>query len=401
MFKGIGRGGEICFFRIITYLNKKKTNGLKSSSFNIVEEQNGIFRIDLTGRIDFQTSSSILKVIVEEIKSKSPDLLSINLEKTTYFDDYGLLVLNELKLLMKEFKGNFKIVDPHQKADKLLSFIDFEKIDKSYEVFETKQDNLIIRLGQSILLHVLNIKSMISFLGSVVISLNKAAFRPSSLRINDTIIAMEKTGVNALPIIALISFLLGLVIAFMSSLQLKQFGANIYVASLVSIAMVSELGPIMTAIVVAGRSGSAFAAEIGTMKISEEIDALTTMGFDTVLFLAIPRIVASLIVVPVLTLFSDIFGVLGGLVVGVSLLNLTMTSYISNTLDALALFDILWGIMKSITFAVLISWIGCLRGFQAKGGADSVGNAATSAVVSGIFLVILFDSFFAVIRSYL
>ncbi|MEA3280449.1 MAG: ABC transporter permease, partial [Thermodesulfobacteriota bacterium] len=198
----------------------------------------------------------------------------------------------------------------------------------------------------------------------------------------------------------LISFLLGLIMAFVSSIQLQDFGANIYVASLVALVMVSELGPIMTAIVVAGRSGSAFAAEIGSMKISEEIDALYTMGFDPTLFLAVPRIVASIIVVPILTLFSDIFAVAGGLVVGVLMLDLTPTSYMSQTLETLTLFDVSWGMLKSSIFAVLIASVGCLRGFQAGGGAASVGNAATSAVVSGIFLVILFDSIFAVIRCY-
>jgi phospholipid/cholesterol/gamma-HCH transport system permease protein len=165
--------------------------------------------------------------------------------------------------------------------------------------------------------------------------------------------------------------------------------------------MVSELGPIMTAIVVAGRSGSAFAAEIGTMKISEEIDALFVMGFDPTLFLAVPRILASILVVPLLTLFSNIFAIAGGLVVGVLILDLTMSSYMTQTIKVLTLFEVVWGMSKSAVFAVIISWVGCLRGFQTRGGADAVGNAATSAVVSSIFLIILFDSMFAVGRSYL
>jgi phospholipid/cholesterol/gamma-HCH transport system permease protein len=211
---------------------------------------------------------------------------------------------------------------------------------------------------------------------------------------------MEKTGVDALPIVGLIGFLLGLVMAFTSALQLEQFGANIYVASLVALAMVSELGPIMTAIVVAGRSGSAFAAELGTMRISEEIDALFIMGFHPTKFLAVPRIIAAMLVVPLLTLFADLFAIAGGLVVGVFMLNLTPHSYISQTLKTLTLFEVMWGLSKSVVFAAIVSWVGCLRGFQARGGADSVGNAATSAVVSAIFLIILFDSVFAVIRSY-
>jgi phospholipid/cholesterol/gamma-HCH transport system permease protein len=137
------------------------------------------------------------------------------------------------------------------------------------------------------------------------------------------------------------------------------------------------------------------------MKISEEIDALYTMGFDPVLFLAVPRLIASVSVVPVLTLFSDLFAISGGLLVGVFMLDLTPNTYIKQTVEILKFKEIIWGILKSMTFAVLISWIGCLRGFQAKGGASAVGSAATSSVVSSIFLIILFDSVFAVIRSYL
>ena len=186
----------------------------------------------------------------------------------------------------------------------------------------------------------------------------------------------------------------------MSSIQLRQFGADIYVASLVSVAMTYELGPIMTAIIVAGRSGSSFASEIGTMKVSEEIDALFTMGFDPTRFLVVPKLLASVIVVPVLTLFSDVFAILGGLVVGVLMLDLTTSAYVAQTFKSLTLFDIFWGVMKSGVFAVVIAWVGCLRGFQVKGGADSVGKATTSAVVSSIFLIIVIDAIFAIIHIY-
>jgi phospholipid/cholesterol/gamma-HCH transport system permease protein len=136
------------------------------------------------------------------------------------------------------------------------------------------------------------------------------------------------------------------------------------------------------------------------MRISEEIDALFIMGFHPTKFLAVPRIIAAMLVVPLLTLFADLFAIAGGLVVGVFMLNLTPHSYISQTLKTLTLFEVMWGLSKSVVFAAIVSWVGCLRGFQARGGADSVGNAATSAVVSAIFLIILFDSVFAVIRSY-
>jgi phospholipid/cholesterol/gamma-HCH transport system permease protein len=211
---------------------------------------------------------------------------------------------------------------------------------------------------------------------------------------------MKKVGVDALPIVGLISFLMGLIMAFMSSVQLQQFGANIYVASLVGLAMVRELGPIMTAIIVAGRSGSAFAAEIGTMKISDEVDALFTMGFDPTRFLVVPKIVASVITVPILTLFSNLFAIIGGLIVGVFMLDLTANAYVAQTLKTLSIFDVFWGFLKAGVFALLIAGIGCLRGFQVRGGAAEVGQATTSAVVSSIFLIILADAVFAVILRY-
>jgi phospholipid/cholesterol/gamma-HCH transport system permease protein len=245
-----------------------------------------------------------------------------------------------------------------------------------------------------------DIARSITFGGSLISEVVLSILRPSSVRWGDVLLYMKKVGVDGLPILGLISFLLGLIIAFMSSLQLKQFGANMYVASLVAIAMVRELGPIMTAILVAGRSGSAFAAEIGTMKVNEEVDALVTMGFDPVRFLAIPKVFASILVVPLLTFFSDLFGILGGMTVGVLGLDLTIHTYAQQTSWALEVFDVVSGVVKSMVFAVLIAGIGCQRGFQASGGAEAVGNATTSAVVAGLFLIIVADSTFAIILNY-
>jgi phospholipid/cholesterol/gamma-HCH transport system permease protein len=377
-----------------------KNMGRKSEYYSIYENRDGEFTVHFHGKLDVRSSAGIIKELIPEIDLLSPASFTADLEEITYIDDFGLILLIELKKAVKNKKGSFTIKDARNIAQDIFSINDSDLNDSSVKHGTKKSHGIVIRFGESVINNVSNFKIFVSFIGSVLFSFYHVIRHPGSLRIGDTILCMEKTGVNAVPIVALISFLLGLVISFMSSLQLQQFGANIYVASLVAIAMVSELGPIMTAIVVAGRSGSAFAAEIGTMKISEEIDALFVMGFDPTLFLAIPRILASVIVVPLLTLFSNIFAIAGGLVVGVFILDLTITTYITQTLKVLTLFEVVWGISKSIVFALLISWVGCLRGFQTRGGADAVGNAATSAVVSGIFLIILFDSLFAVGRSY-
>ena len=371
-----------------------------SNFYEISEPNNGEFVIHLKGSIDLENSASILAQLHLLVKNKSPASLVIDLENVTYFDDFGTLVLIELKNAMTERAGRFQIVDHKGRAKDILDLVNFDTFEECAITERKRSENIVVQLGDETLTQADNFRFLVSFLGSVCLAFIHVCFNPKSLRVNDTIAYMEKTGVNALPIVGLISFLLGLVIAFMSSLQLRQFGANIYVASLVALAMVSELGPIMTAIVVAGRSGSAFAAEIGTMKISEEIDALVTMGIDPTLFIVIPRIIASVIVIPLLTLFSDLFAIAGGMVVGVFMLDLTVNSYINQTLKTLTLFEVSWGMMKSVVFAFLIVWIGGLRGFRTRGGADAVGNAATSAVVSSVFLIILFDSIFAVLRSY-
>jgi phospholipid/cholesterol/gamma-HCH transport system permease protein len=378
-----------------------KLEQLSSGSYEISIKEKSKIVIYLVGRIDVETTPSILKKLLPEIKAITPHSLTIDLDQVSCFDDFGALILFELNKIALAENGKFDIINAHSKTKEILSIVKFDTDQKLASLTRKDSSNFIVRSGDVALKSLFNIRYMISFLGSVILSFGHIILNPKFLRLNDTISCMEKTGVNAIPIVALISFLLGSVMSFMSSLQLEQFGANIYVASLVSIAMVSELGPIMTAIVVAGRSGSAFAAEIGTMKISEEVDALFIMGFAPTVFLAVPRMIALIIVLPLLTLFSDIFAIAGGLLVGISLLDLTTSSYIAQTIKTLTLFEVVWGMSKSVVFAALIAWIGCLRGFQTRGGSDSVGNAATSAVVSSIFLIILFDSFFAVARSFL
>jgi len=356
--------------------------------------------LQIQGRMDASNAGRMM----EEAKSLFPDpiprSLTVDLEGVSYLDDFGALVLAELKDLVTRRKGQFHLKNASEKVHKILTITNFETLGKQGSLAKMRPPSVLTRFGDEVVTHFSDLKYMVSFLGSVCVSLVHVCLHPKSLRGDDAFFYMQKTGVDALPIVGLISFLLGLIMAFMSSVQLQQFGANVYVASLVSLAMTRELGPIMTAIIVAGRSGSAFAAEIGTMKVSEEVDALFTMGFDPTRFLAVPKIIASVIVVPFLTLFSDLFAIMGGLVVGVLMLDLTVLAYMTQTIKTLTLFDVFWGFLKSGVFAFLIAWIGCFRGFQVRGGAASVGQATTSAVVSSIFLIIVVDSVFAVVLRY-
>lgn len=243
-------------------------------------------------------------------------------------------------------------------------------------------------------------KALVAFVGELSAALLAAARSPSKVRWCDALMTAENAGVNALPIVALISFLIGLIMAFQSAIPMRQFGAEIYVADLVGLSMLRELGPLMTAIILAGRSGSAFAAELGTMKVNEEINALTTMGLDPVRFLVVTRVVAAVVTTPLLTLFSNLMGLVGGAVVFVSF-DFPVVTYVNQLLAAVTMTDLFGGLAKSFVFGILVAGVGCLRGLQTRSGASAVGLSTTSAVVSGIVLIVVADGIFSVVYFYL
>ena len=221
------------------------------------------------------------------------------------------------------------------------------------------------------------------------------------LRIGTTFQEMVKVGVSAIPIVALISFSIGLILAMQSAYQLSRFGATLLTADLVAVAQTRELGPLMTAIIVAGRSGSGICAEIGTMKVGEEIDALQSMGFNPIKFLVVPKILALLIMMPCLTLMADFIGIAGGFLMAVTTLDLSFASYLNRTMNALVLKDLVTGLVKSGMFAYLIGMTGCYTGLKVEGGAEGVGRRTTQSVVVSIFLIILADALFTSIFYFL
>ena len=234
----------------------------------------------------------------------------------------------------------------------------------------------------------------LAFTGSMVLATGGVLRRPRTGNWHDVAPIMTRTGADAVPIVTLITFLIGFVMAFQSAVQLKQFGANIYVADLVALSITRELGPLMVAIIVCGRSGAAFAAELGTMKVSEEIDALRTMGIGPLRFLVFPRVLGLVLVVPVLTLLGDLVGILGGLLVGVLTLDLTIVGYLNETLGSLDVWDVFQGVVKAGVFALAIGLVSCAHGLATTGGAEGVGRRTTAAVVMSLFAIILLDAAF-------
>jgi phospholipid/cholesterol/gamma-HCH transport system permease protein len=209
-------------------------------------------------------------------------------------------------------------------------------------------------------------------------------------------LAAERAGIGAVPIIALVGFLLGLILTFQSAIPMRQFGAQIFVADLLGISMLRELGPLMAAILLTARSGSAFAAELGTMKTKEEIDALTTMGLEPVQFLVVPRVLAAVAVVPALIMIMNLFGLIGGAVV-FSSLGFPLVTFVNRIIEFVSMGDFLGGIFKGMVFGIVVAGVGCMRGLQASSGAGAVGESTTSSVVSGIVLIAFLDGIFAVV----
>jgi phospholipid/cholesterol/gamma-HCH transport system permease protein len=239
--------------------------------------------------------------------------------------------------------------------------------------------------------------SVLDFFGRLVRATWFSLRNPRRINFRDVGLTMERAGADAAPIVMLINFLIGFVMAYQSALQLKQFGANIFVADLVGLSMTRELGPLMTAIIICGRTGAAFAAELGTMKVSEEVDALRTLGFMPLRYLVMPRMLGLLLVAPLLTLLADGVGILGGLLVGVLTLDITPMAYWGETIKVVKPWDVFSGVLKSVVFAGAIALISCQQGLATSGGAEGVGRRTTSAVVTILFALIMLDAVFTVV----
>lgn len=219
-------------------------------------------------------------------------------------------------------------------------------------------------------------------------------------RIKASVQEMVKAGYNSVPIVAVISFFIGVILALQSAYQLKKVGAMIYVANMVGVSITRELGPIITAIIVSGRSGSAYAAEIGSMKAAEEVDALVTMGINPVRFLVSPKLIALMVMLPALTIFSDFVGIFGGFLLSTTVLEIHPSSYFQQTVNALLVKDVFTGLLKAWAFGIVITIVGAYQGFRVEGGAEEVGRRTTASVVASIFLVIVFDFFFTTLFYY-
>lgn len=261
----------------------------------------------------------------------------------------------------------------------------------------TKQYPLVQKLGKSVLSFFSEGYSLLAFIGEVMLSLWALLFHRARFRTIDLLLFIQDTGVSALAIVSLISLLVGLILAFVGSAQLSLFGAQIYIANLVGLGTVREMGALMTAIIISGRTGAAYAAQLGTMNVNLEIDALKTMGISPIEFLVLPRLLALVLMMPLLGLYADLLSILGGAIVTVSAFDVSLLQYYNQTIHSVRLVDLGIGFFKCIVFALLIATAGCLRGLKCGRSASAVGEAATSAVVDSIVYIVVADSLIALI----
>ncbi|MGB0935020.1 MAG: ABC transporter permease [Alphaproteobacteria bacterium] len=252
-------------------------------------------------------------------------------------------------------------------------------------------------LGKGTVRNLDSTKHLVSFLGQVLISVLRCMLNPSRIRWTSIVSHMGNVGIKALPIVGMISFLIGVVLVYQGASQLRKFGADILTVDLLAISILREIGILLTAIVVAGRSGSSFTAQIGTMKLNQEVDALKTIGLDPFVMLVLPRITALVLVLPLLTVYANLMGLLGGAIMSKALMDISFSQFINQLNQAITPWTFYVGIIKAPFFAFLIALVGCLEGLRVQGGAESVGKQTTKSVVEAVFLVIIFDAIFSII----
>jgi len=368
-------------------------------TLNSEVSKDGVLTITISGRLDSTSTGSIWQEAVKVLERASSKRAIVDASGIDYCDGSGIGLLMELQRHQRETGGELEIKGLREESQKLMDLFDPADFEKSH-IAKPIKAKLPEEVGRATFTVWENIHTQISFLGELIVALIYAAGNPRRVRWKDAFLIAETAGVNALPIVALISFLIGLIMAFQSAIPMREFGAEIFVADLIALSMLRELGPLMTAIIMAGRTSSAFAAELGTMKVNEEVDALTTMGLNPVRFLVVTRVIATLVMMPLLTIFANLLGIIGGSVVLLSL-GYPLITYIDRIMSAANYVDLLGGLLKSLAFGLIVAGIGCLRGLKTTTGASAVGDSTTRAVVSAIILIVLTDGVFSVVYFYI
>lgn len=373
----------------------------KPGEIILQESDDSTVTLVLTGSWKLGGIGSSAEDIYQRLQSlPTPSKIKFDSSQLSEWDSGLLIFARRLRTVCQTKNDVFDSSGLPQGAQQLLALAAAVPEKKDARKIESKTPFLVVVGNDTVeLFH--SIGKMLEFIGEATLALLRLCHGQARFRRSDMLMTMESCGGQALPIVSLISFLVGLILAFVGAIQLQLFGAEIYVADLVGIAMVRLMAAIMTGIVMAGRTGGAFAAQLGTMQVNQEIDALRTMGISPMEFLVLPRMLALALMMPLLCLYANIMGVLGGMVVGVSLLDIGLIQYYNETVAAVRLWDLGIGIFSGIVFGVIVSLAGCMRGMECGRSASAVGEAATSAVVTAVVGIILSTAVITIICNML
>jgi phospholipid/cholesterol/gamma-HCH transport system permease protein len=359
----------------------------------------GGLTLRFAGRLDSQTTAGLWLKAMRSLKDRPPQSLAVDAGGVEYCDGSGVAMLFQLKLRGR--RDGFPVDVHGLKPDfqQLLDMFDEAAFAEGPE--KTKRHiGVVAEIGSTTLGLLADIRSQIAFVGELCTALAKTAIQPWRLRRRETFWVIETAGANAVGLILMIGLLFGLILAFSSAIPLQEFGTEIYVMDLVSISLLRVLGPFIAGIILAARSGSAFAAELGTMKVNYEIDALNTMGVDPVYFLVVPRVVGTVIITPLLAVLTIMAGLIGAAAVVVSL-GYPMVVVRDHVTDMVDSGDLLLGLGKSLVFGALVAGVSCLRGLQTKTGPSAVGESTTKAVVASVVLLVVAEGVFSVLVYFL
>ncbi|MFZ2448415.1 MAG: MlaE family lipid ABC transporter permease subunit [Syntrophobacteraceae bacterium] len=356
----------------------------------------GKFVLAFKTPLTYEHAAAIWQDLSDFLREKHPLSIVCDLAGSTRIDSAGVALLRSIQRVCERRGTGLRFESIPPSARHFLAYIEKQEPPKQHRPPLTPRF-LISKIGRLVLGFYDEITGFGRFCADFAATAAGCLYRFRRFRWGEMFYYLQLSGANAMSILFLVSFLLGVVMAFQAAVQLRQFGANIFVADLLSLSLARELAPIFTAIILAGRSASAYAAEIGTMKVGEELDALAVMGFNLTEFITVPKVFALMIASPLLTMWSNFAGIIGGIVVGIATLDLTAYGFMAEIYTVLTVHDLLTGLIKAEFFAILIALIGCFRGFETGKGADSVGRQTTSAVVSGLFLIIFADAIFTIV----
>lgn len=327
--------------------------------------------------------------------------LTINGNDITKFDSAGALTLMQCVRLLEKQKNKIELVHFNQHQQDLIDLVESKREIIDYSPPAPKKEKILDQIGKETIFKINQITGLLYLIGDLTTKLGAAFKEWRRFQFPSIVSNIDASGLKALPIVGLLAFLIGVVLAYQLGIQLQTYGANSFIAYLSGMAIFREFAPLITAIIVAGRTSSAYTAQIGSMKINEEIDALHTMGLSPVELIVVPKVVGLLLVFPLLIFWADVFSTIGAMIMSKFMLNVGYYDFLSRLRDSVGFKQLMLGLYKAPTFALLIALVGCFQGFRVQSNADSVGRQTTKSVVQALFLIIIADAFYSVIYNWL